>query len=742
MATNGIESIQKSSSELSSSNGGSQHRSPPPTMVKTNGVNGHHHNHHNGGDDHQQQPDLIMMTPLKKELDHTILRVERIDRRQLQDQQNVHHIAGGQHQGIIINKQIAQSQSQQFTKKFDLRLAFKVFLVNAITNVHQQESRELRFWFDHDHENQDDDDHHHLNNGNGINVNGNGNSKDQNYLQCAQSFFRQLVDPKDFPKNYVGFIMKLMKTMQQSMYRPLIRIELEVKQIDEPFERPLSSSTSTSQRSSMDFDSNNSNTNNNHHHHYNQLLTEEKVREMIESAYPNPLSLPDIAATTCSNPEDVERLVDELCSKGVARLTDLGQVIRVTSDEQQVKRVSQMPKVIRSQQPTVAIITAQFCEKLAVDSMIDNKDTYVRYKGEGDSNQVYTLGNIGQHRVVATKLPAVGNSRSAMIAAGNTTTRLLGTFQHVEYVFLVGIGGGVPHYTDYQQHVRLGDIVVSTSPRRNHYSASSSPINNLAGDNGGHNDHGHGNNNNGHSNSNSMNKNRPRQLPPTCSDFIYVHCEKLRSSPDEPMNASNSTWKELQTVDSFNYRFWCPLSLELQEIARQIYNETQQDDHNECQPSWERYIEEARNRLQESDDLEFVRPDENTDKLYMSIGTNDLIEMAHPEPDPQNEENYRNDPRKRGMPKIHFGAVGSGRLAVGNEQLRQDIALKFGIKAFDIEFDTVIESIFGNRKDRYIIIRGIADYKDGSRKKEWQPYAALSAAAYMKAILCRLQPMI
>ena len=269
MATNGIETIQKSSSELSSSNGGSQHRSPPPpTMVKTNGVNGHHHDHHNGGDDHQQQPgkliwffynvliwltffsDLIMMTPLKKELDHTILRVERIDRRQLQDQQNVHHIAGGQHQGIIINKQIAQSQSQQFTKKFDLRLAFKVFLVNAITNVHQQESRELRFWFDHDHENQDDDDdHHYLNNGNGINVNGNGNNKDQNYLQCAQSFFRQLVDPKDFPKNYVGFIMKLMKTMQQPMYRPLIRIELEVKQIDEPFERPLSSSTSTSQRS-------------------------------------------------------------------------------------------------------------------------------------------------------------------------------------------------------------------------------------------------------------------------------------------------------------------------------------------------------------------------------------------------------------------------------------------------------------------------------------------------------------
>ena len=58
-------------------------------------------------------------------------------------------------------------------------------------------------------------------------------------------------------------------------------------------------------------------------------------------------------------------------------------MIRVTSDETTVKRVRQMPEVVRSQQPTIAIITAQFCEKLAVDAMIENKDTYVRYKVEG-----------------------------------------------------------------------------------------------------------------------------------------------------------------------------------------------------------------------------------------------------------------------------------------------------------------------------------------------------------------------
>lgn len=140
----------------------------------------------------------------------------------------------------------------------------------------------------------------------------------------------------------------------------------------------------------------------------------------------------------------------------------------------------------------------------------------------------------------------------------------------------------------------------------------------------------------------------------------------------------------------------------------------------------------------------------------MSIGPNDVIEMTHPEPEENNTCEY--DPRAVGMPKVHFGAIGSGRSAVGNEQLRQDIALKYGIKvrqanglqlrqltwflkAFDIEFDTVIESIFGNRKDRYVIIRGVADYKDGSRRKEWQPYAALASAAFMKSILCRLEPV-
>jgi hypothetical protein len=50
---------------------------------------------------------------------------------------------------------------------------------------------------------------------------------------------------------------------------------------------------------------------------------------------------------------------------------------------------------------------------------------------------VYTLGNIGVHRAVYTlQLPMVGHTSNAIIAAGNTTTRLLGTFKQVDFVVL------------------------------------------------------------------------------------------------------------------------------------------------------------------------------------------------------------------------------------------------------------------------------------------------------------------
>ena len=47
----------------------------------------------------------------------------------------------------------------------------------------------------------------------------------------------------------------------------------------------------------------------------------------------------------------------------------------------------------------------------------------------------------------------------------------------------------------------------------------------------------------------------------------------------------------------------------------------------------------------------------------------------------------------------------------------------------------MLESIVGSRKESFLIIRGVADYVDGTKNAEWQPYAALAAAAFMKSVL-------
>jgi len=45
--------------------------------------------------------------------------------------------------------------------------------------------------------------------------------------------------------------------------------------------------------------------------------------------------------------------------------------------------VKQMPTQTQGRAPTIAIITSKYYEKLAVDSMMEDKTTFVRYKTEG-----------------------------------------------------------------------------------------------------------------------------------------------------------------------------------------------------------------------------------------------------------------------------------------------------------------------------------------------------------------------
>ena len=65
-----------------------------------------------------------------------------------------------------------------------------------------------------------------------------------------------------------------------------------------------------------------------------------------------------------------------------------GAFRRVHQNEDQVTVVKQMPRVETAMQPTIAVITSQYHEKMAVDAVMTNKQTFVRYATVGKSQHM------------------------------------------------------------------------------------------------------------------------------------------------------------------------------------------------------------------------------------------------------------------------------------------------------------------------------------------------------------------
>ncbi|KAH8256655.1 hypothetical protein KR026_010432 [Drosophila bipectinata] len=597
----------------------------------------------------------VVMTPRGKTANSTVILIER----KLVDEINDRvHVAGGDHTGIIINKDTVAGQKSA-SKAAALSLEFRVFLVSANTGKHSQESRTLRFWFR------------------------DWLTNDEKQAHIAQDFFKELVSPQDFPRDYVGFIKKIMKLLQHG-YSEIQSIEIELRILEETsappsrpprdgyiiycygdcnrkYEEALIAQRKTVSLEESQFES--------------PPLTQEKVLELIEQAYPNPVSPEDLAKDYGWTEQDVLLVIQSLQERGLIKLMEYNAYTRIHHEDKEIKVVKQMPTIASNKQPTIAIITAQYCEKLAVDAMLENKETFVRYttvdsdpnltnslrkskkkRRFGESN-VYTLGNIGAHRIVSTKLPSVGSTREAMTATGNTTTRLLGTFQKVDFVFIVGVAGGVPHYTDYKKHVRLGDVVISYVDKQRALISNS--------------------------------KEKP---------YVYLY----KSGED--------------------VKTYFPINDSLQQIAESLQANMQ------VKRPWENYLSQAQKTLAQKTESDFNRPDSKTDKLFMNIGNNEVIEVAHPIA----ADEVDGVPRLR----LHLGPIGSGRDLVRSDDLRTQFARKYGLLATDVEMSSVLDSIIGNCRESFILVKGIADYKDGTSTRKWQNFAALSAASVVKSVIC------
>ncbi|KAJ5546496.1 hypothetical protein N7494_004081 [Penicillium frequentans] len=80
-------------------------------------------------------------------------------------------------------------------------------------------------------------------------------------------------------------------------------------------------------------------------------------------------------------------------------------------------------------------------------------------------------------------------------------------------------------------------------------------------------------------------------------------------------------------------------------------------------------------------------------------------------------------------PVIHYGLIGSANRVMKNGRMRDQLAQDLGIYCVEMEAAGLMNDF------QSLVIRGICDYADSHKNKDWQGYAAAVAAAYAKELL-------
>lgn len=90
--------------------------------------------------------------------------------------------------------------------------------------------------------------------------------------------------------------------------------------------------------------------------------------------------------------------------------------------------------------------------------------------------------------------------------------------------------------------------------------------------------------------------------------------------------------------------------------------------------------------------------------------------------------------RDTDYPKIHYGLIATGNELMRDAVRRDQLAKELDILCFEMEAAGLMD------RHSCLVIRGISDYADSHKNDDWQPYAALTAAAYAKDLLHEILP--
>ena len=292
--------------------------------------------------------------------------------------------------------------------------------------------------------------------------------------------------------------------------------------------------------------------------------------------------------------------------------------------------------------PTIGIITALARESAAVRAILAPTSHYVvGGKGAGRRYWRAEVRSVhgGIHRVIIAQAGMGTN------IAGVRAAQLLNHFDNVANVIMCGISGGVPNVSKPEEHVRLGDIVIS----------------NIKG---------------------------------------IVQYDFVKRSLDESTVTVNEIWASPHRP-----------SASLMEAVGIL-----ESDRMLGQYPWDDFLQEGLVYLS------WARPDQSTDKLADS--SNPTSFLKHP-----------SDPERRvGHPRVFLGPIASSNTLLKDPLYRDVLRDDFGVRAVEMEASGIVDATW-QQEVGYLVVRGVCDYCDSHKGDEWQKYAAVAAAAYVRAVL-------
>ncbi|KAH6988821.1 hypothetical protein BKA56DRAFT_709913, partial [Ilyonectria sp. MPI-CAGE-AT-0026] len=130
----------------------------------------------------------------------------------------------------------------------------------------------------------------------------------------------------------------------------------------------------------------------------------------------------------------------------------------------------------------------------------------------------------------------------------------------------------------------------------------------------------------------------------------------------------------------------------------------------------------------------YKQPETGADRLFKPEVTHDLSCAAICSDDVSNLVLRPERTEDEDNPTIHYGLIASADRLMKDASARDRLSEEKDVLCFEMEAAGLMNHF------PCLVIRGICDYSDSHKNKEWQGYAAMVAAAYAKDLLYQIAP--